>query len=173
MCGINGLYGVTDKGLVEESLQHMNDALAHRGPDDKGVFVGDVVGLGHRRLSIIDLSEAGHQPMATSDGRYQIVYNGELYNYKELKFELQRVPSGSKGKAFFFQTNTDTEVILAAYERWGRECLTKFNGMFAFAIWDSQEEELFVARDKMGIKPLYYFYSEGVLGFSSSGGVQP
>ncbi|MBL7883089.1 MAG: asparagine synthase (glutamine-hydrolyzing), partial [Bacteroidia bacterium] len=114
-----------------------------------------------------DLSAAGHQPMPSFDGRYQIVYNGELYNFKELKFELQRVVAGSNQQAYIFQTNTDTEVIIAAYIRWGADCVKRFNGMFAFAIWDTQNKELFIARDRLGIKPLYYFYTNGVFGFSS------
>lgn len=145
----------------------MNTAMQHRGPDDEGVFVNNTVALGHRRLSIIDLSSAGHQPMKSVDGRYQIVYNGELYNFKELKFELQRVVSGSGEQAYFFQTNTDTEVIIAAYARWGADCVKHFNGMFAFAIWDEQAKELFIARDRLGIKPLYYSYTNNVLAFSS------
>lgn len=141
--------------------------MKHRGPDDEGIFADEKIALGHRRLSIIDLSAAGHQPMYSPDGRYQIVYNGEIYNYKELKFELQRVNSGSNQQAYFFHTNTDTEVIIAAYLRWGTECVQHFNGMFAFAIWDNQNKELFIARDRLGIKPLYYFFSNGIFAFSS------
>lgn len=166
MCGINGIYGLASE-QVKEKIGRMNDAMRHRGPDDQGVFVKERIALGHRRLSIIDLSAAGHQPMASFDGRYQIVYNGELYNFRELKLELQRVVSGSGQQSYFFQTNTDTEVIIAAYARWGSDCLKRFNGMFAFAIWDTVKNELFIARDRLGIKPLYYFYTAGVLGFSS------
>jgi asparagine synthase (glutamine-hydrolysing) len=167
MCGINGIYGLTDRQIAKEKISAMNTCMSHRGPDDEGVFIGEKIALGHRRLSIIDLSAAGHQPMRSFDGRYQIIYNGELYNYKELKFELQRVVSGSDHKAYIFQTNTDTEVIIAAYARWGAGCLSRFNGMFAFAIWDDQLKELFVARDRLGIKPLYYFYTNGIFGLSS------
>jgi asparagine synthase (glutamine-hydrolysing) len=167
MCGINGIFGLTDSQIAEKKISAMNTCMSHRGPDDEGVFIGEKIALGHRRLSIIDLSAAGHQPMRSFDGRYQIIYNGELYNYKELKFELQRVVSGSDHKAYIFQTNTDTEVIIAAYARWGANCLARFNGMFAFAIWDDQLKELFVARDRLGIKPLYYFYTNGIFGFSS------
>ncbi|MBL7890331.1 MAG: asparagine synthase (glutamine-hydrolyzing) [Bacteroidia bacterium] len=167
MCGINGLVGIADIGIAKEKVNAMNERMRHRGPDDSGVFVEEKIALGHRRLSIIDLSSAGHQPMRSFDGRYQIVYNGELYNFKELKFELQRVVAGSGQQSYMFQTNTDTEVIIAAYARWGADCVKRFNGMFAFAIWDTINKELFIARDRLGIKPLYYFYTNGVLGFSS------
>ena len=167
MCGINGILGIADSGLAKQKVQAMNIAMKHRGPDDEGFFVNGDVALGHRRLSIIDLSAAGHQPMASFDGRFQIVYNGELYNFKELKFELQRVVSGSKESAYFFQTNTDTEVIIAAYARWGEDCVNHFNGMYAFAIWDTLKKELFIARDRLGIKPLYYIYTNNTLAFSS------
>lgn len=167
MCGINGILGLSDTTLAKQKVQAMNTAMKHRGPDDDGLFAEDEIVLGHRRLSIIDLSSAGHQPMQSHDGRFKIVYNGELYNYKELRFELKRVVSGSGEQAYFFQTNTDTEVIIAAYARWGEECVNHFNGMFAFAIWDSLKKELFIARDRLGIKPLYYLYTNNVLAFSS------
>lgn len=167
MCGINGVYGITDLHLAKQKIASMNRCMKHRGPDDEGIFAKEKIALGHRRLSIIDLSAAGHQPMQSHDARYTIVYNGELYNYKELKFELQRISSRSNQQAYFFQTNTDTEVIIAAYARWGAECVQHFNGMFAFAIWDDQQQELFIARDRLGIKPLYYCFTNGVLGFAS------
>lgn len=167
MCGINGLLGFPDKDSATQKVNAMNEAMIHRGPDDGGFFVNDKIALGHRRLSIIDLSSAGHQPMQSHDGRYQIVYNGEIYNFKELKFELKRVVSGSAEQAYFFQTNTDTEVIIAAYARWGTDCVNHFNGMFAFAIWDNHTNELFIARDRLGIKPLYYCFTNNVLAFSS------
>jgi len=168
VCGINGLYGLKESVLnAEQIITRMNNSLKHRGPDDGGVFISDNIALGHRRLSIIDLSAAGHQPMYSFDKRYTIVYNGELYNFKELKFELQRIVSGSGSQAYLFQTNTDTEVILAAYARWGADCLNKFNGMYAFAIWDNEKKELFIARDRLGIKPLYYFFTDGIFAFSS------
>jgi asparagine synthase (glutamine-hydrolysing) len=167
MCGINGIYGLEDTLLAKQKVSAMNTCMKHRGPDDEGIFAKEKIVLGHRRLSIIDLSSAGHQPMQSVDGRYHIVYNGELYNYQELKFELKRVVANSGQQAYFFQTNTDTEVIIAAYARWGADCLQRFNGMFAFAIWDDQLNELFVARDRMGIKPLYYCLTNGVFAFSS------
>lgn len=167
MCGINGIFGITDPLIAKQKISAMNTCMKHRGPDDEGVAVSGKMALGHRRLSIIDLSAAGHQPMESSDGRYLIIYNGELYNFKELKFELQRVVSGSNDKAYIFKTNTDTEVIIAAYARWGAACLKRFNGMFAFSIWDREKEELFIARDRLGIKPLYYLFANGVFAFSS------
>jgi len=169
MCGINGIYGIKNSEEAQSKLKKMNDALAHRGPDDEGVYFANEMALGHRRLSIIDLSAAGHQPMSSSDGRYTIVYNGELYNYKKIKLDLQRVTrdDSPENTNFIFRTNTDTEVILAAYIRWGKECLQQFNGMFAFAIWDNEKKELFIARDRLGIKPLYYYQKNNLFLFSS------
>lgn len=155
MCGING-FNFVDKGLIHE----MNETTKHRGPDDVGVFLSTNYSLGHNRLSIIDLSQAGHQPMHSKDKRYTIVYNGEIYNFLDIKNELI-------AKGYTFVSNTDTEVILHAYEEWGSECLEKFNGMFAFAILDNQTEQLFLARDRVGIKPLYYYHKDGVFIFSS------
>lgn len=136
----------------------MINALAHRGPDDEGIYVDTPIALGNRRLAIIDLSAAGHQPMSSKDGRYTIVYNGELYNYKDIKKSLPDYP---------FQTQSDTEVILAGWQRWGKECLQQFNGMFAFAIWDNKEKELCIVRDRLGIKPLYYYQKDDVFVFAS------
>jgi asparagine synthase (glutamine-hydrolysing) len=167
MCGINGIYGFGDGQQNDLLIRTMNKALAHRGPDDEGVFSDETIALGHRRLSIIDLSSAGHQPLFSADNRYCIVYNGELYNYKELRFELQRIAVGSGQTAYPFATGTDTEVILAAYLRWGKDCVKHFNGMFAFAIWDKTKKELFVARDRLGIKPLYYYIRGKTFLFSS------
>ena len=152
MCGIAGL-------LARESAIHirsMLDAIEHRGRDDEGVWTsaqvtadGAQMCLGHRRLSIIDTSQAGHQPMLSKDGRYAIIFNGEIYNYRELRHELK-----SKGYVFF--TDSDTEVLLNAFIEWGKDCLPRLNGMFAFAIWDELARTLTLARDRMGIKPLYY-----------------
>jgi asparagine synthase (glutamine-hydrolysing) len=167
MCGINGIWGMEDRGKAAHLIAGMNNRLAHRGPDDEGFFSDEYVNLGHRRLSIIDLSKAGHQPMFSSDKRYAIVYNGELYNYRDLRFELQRIVVGSAQSAYPFSTQTDTEVILAAFIRWGKDCVSHFNGMFSFAIWDCQEKKLFIARDRLGIKPLYYYYKDKLFLFSS------
>ncbi len=153
MCGING-FNFEDKGLIEK----MNTKIAHRGPDDTGTFLSSGISLGHNRLSIIDLSSAAHQPMSTPDGRYTIVYNGELYNFKEIKYELGE---------YEFISNSDTEVILYAFVKWGAKCLEKFNGIFSFAIWDKEKWELFLARDQFGIKPLYYYFKNNKFIFSS------
>ena len=143
MCGITG-FTWDDKQLVKQ----MTDIISYRGPDDSGHYTDSQISLGHRRLSIIDLSKAGHQPMTDDKESVVIVFNGEIYNYKELKKELE--------KKYQFKSNTDTEVLIYGYKEWGPELLNKLNGMFAFAIWDSTKKELFMARDRIGIKPLYY-----------------
>src|SRR3990172_7186489 len=112
----------------------MTNSLGHRGPDDEGIFIDRNLGLGHKRLSILDISQLGHQPMESDNGRYVIVHNGEIYNYREIRKELPDYP---------FKSNTDTEVILASYITWGKDCLKKFNGMFAFSIWDKEQRKLF------------------------------
>ena len=157
MCGINGIVNLGRTGNFGNQIRKMNAALAHRGPDNDGVFEKEGIALGHRRLSIIDLSSDGHQPMNYAN-RFTIVYNGELYNFRELKNELSEIT---------FKTNSDTEVILAAYAKWGENCLKHFNGMFAFAIYDQSNQELFIARDRLGIKPLYYSQINEQLIFSS------
>lgn len=168
MCGITGIVSSTinpDKltGIVKK----MNDLLAHRGPDNEGMWSHENVCLGHRRLSIIDLSCESNQPFFSNDKRYTIVYNGELYNYKELKLELQRNAYGKNEQPYFFKTESDTEVVLAAFIRWGNKCLNYFNGMYAFCIYDTQEKKLFIARDRVGVKPLYYYYDEEAFSFAS------
>lgn len=152
MCGIAGLISVNPEARIAEMLE----SVEHRGRDDEGVWTsnaiddaGRKVSLGHRRLSIIDTSAAGHQPMLSQNGRFVLTFNGEIYNYKELREEL-------KAKGHDFNTDTDSEVIIAAVKEWGAEALQKLNGMFAFAIWDDKERELILARDRVGIKPLYY-----------------
>ncbi len=161
MCGIFG-YLSADPGLDEERvLTRAVEALWHRGPDDRGTFRarhgGDRVGFAHTRLSIIDLSAGGHQPMLTPDGRYAIVYNGEIYNFQEIRAELEALGD-------VFRSTCDTEVALHAYARWGAGALTRFRGMFALAIWDERDGTLFLARDRLGIKPLYY--TRGPRGFA-------
>ena len=155
MCGING-FNFRD----EQAIQNMNGKTKHRGPDDVGVFMSGHWSLGHNRLSIIDLSSAGHQPMASGDKKFVITFNGEIYNFLEIKKELEAL--GHK-----FQSKTDTEVILGAYQQWGSDCLQKFNGMFALGILNTETEELFIARDRMGIKPLYYYHKNNQFIFSS------
>lgn len=157
MCGIAGIIKNKGTEVQEKDLRAMTDAIAHRGPDDEGIYLNGNIGLGHRRLSIIDVSSAGHQPMVNKNQTLWITFNGEIYNYIELKKEL-----GGK-----YQSNTDTEVILAAYEKWGAECVKKFNGIFAFAIWDKNKKLLFCARDHLGVKPFYYLQKNGVFYFGS------
>lgn len=180
MCGICGIVEVRSPGISLQKLQLMNDRVIHRGPDDGGFAVfcedGEVqvsrdmesiktvkaycIGLGHRRLSIIDLSQRGHQPMFDATGRYCIVYNGELFNYRELRDEM-------KSGGIQFISDSDTEVVLLSYIKWGAECLTKFNGMWSFAIYDRKDRILFCARDHFGIKPFYYMYGNGYFIFGS------
>lgn len=168
MCGINGFSSEKYSGTERLSIiRKMNTTLAHRGPDNDGIWEKDNLCLGHRRLSIIDLSAESNQPFFSGDGRYVVVYNGELYNYKELKLELQRSAQGEQALPYFFKTQSDTEVILAAYIRWGNKCLDYFNGMYAFAIYDTLKKKLMLARDRVGVKPLYYYYGEEGLMFSS------
>ncbi len=158
MCGIVGY--ISKDELIERSLfERMTDTLAHRGPDDRGTFYEDYMALGQRRLSIIDLSEKGHQPMPYMN-KYVIVLNGEIYNYIELREEL-----ASEG--YSFNSKTDTEVVVAAYDKWGKDCTNRFNGMWAFAIYDREKKELFCSRDRFGVKPFYYLYNENKFIFAS------
>ena len=165
MCGIAGLLSLPPAKNLSNRIQAMKGALSHRGPDDSGIYISSISGdrqsaLAHTRLSILDLSAAGHQPMSTTDGRYTITFNGEIYNFQDLRKELI-----SQGE--IFKSQTDTEIILKLYQKLGRECVTKLRGMFAFAIWDESEKTCFIARDPLGIKPLYYWYSHQTLVFAS------
>jgi len=163
MCGIVGLVDVKREygaDALDRIVAGMADRVAHRGPDGSGVHVDFPVALGHRRLAIIDLTEGAAQPMTYDDGRYVIVYNGEIYNYIELRELL--ITLGCR-----FTTHSDTEVILAAYKTWGQTCVTHFNGMWAIAIWDKQERELFLSRDRFGVKPLYIVHNERHFAFAS------
>jgi asparagine synthase (glutamine-hydrolysing) len=160
MCGICGIYNFGNSAPVSDKiLIDMNNALSHRGPDDSGIYINKNIAFAHRRLSIIDL-ENGRQPMANEDNTVWITYNGEIYNFMELKKQLAE-------KGHVFKTNCDTEVIIHSYEEYGTDCVLKFNGMFAFAVWDSREKILFLARDRLGIKPLYYTISNGNFVFAS------
>ena len=160
MCGIAGFTRLHKPDVEPGTLiRRMTAPLTPRGPDGEGFHVGAGIALGHRRLSIIDLA-GGAQPMAIENGRYQIVYNGEVYNYVELRVELER-----RGRVF--NTRSDTEVLLHQYALDGADALQQFNGMFAFAIWDRDEQRLFLARDRMGVKPLYYCVRDGELIFAS------
>jgi asparagine synthase (glutamine-hydrolysing) len=160
MCGIAGQFNFQRREPVErETIVRMARSIAHRGPDDEGFFIAGPVGLGFRRLSIIDLA-GGHQPMSDAEKTVWIVFNGEIYNYKELRAELL-------GKGHEFRTNSDTEVIIHGYKEWGTDVFNHLNGMFGLAIWDVPNERLVVARDAMGIKPVYYRIADGRLTFSS------
>lgn len=160
MCGIAGIVRFDRKPVKKESIQTMLKTIKHRGPDDQGVFVDKNVGLGHVRLSILDLTEAGHQPMTNSTGRYTIIQNGESYNYIELREEL-------KALGYTFKTQTDTEVVLNGYIEWGEAVLERLNGMFAMAIYDKEAQTVFLARDRFGVKPFYYYVDGEQMVFAS------
>jgi asparagine synthase (glutamine-hydrolysing) len=160
MCGIAGVLHLDGESASPVILRRMANAIAHRGPDGEGQFVDGPCGLAHRRLAILDLSPAGHQPMATADGRYVLVYNGEVFNYQELRIELESL-------GWLFNSRTDSEVVLKAYAQWGEASVSRFNGQFAFALWDKAERTLFLARDRYGIKPLYYWLAGDRMVFGS------
>lgn len=160
MCGICGIKNFNDLPVQSFSLENMMKRMKHRGPDDNGIFINKNLGFGFVRLSIIDLSDKGHQPMLDKEERFVIVHNGEVYNYKELREEL-------KNKGYKFRSNTDSEVILYSYIEWGEDCQTKFNGMWAFAIYDKDTGDLFISRDRFGIKPFYYFLDKNKFIFAS------
>lgn len=159
MCGICGIFDLSGAPINRDTLNRLNLAIRHRGPDGEGELVDREVGLGHRRLSIIDVGGGG-QPIGNEDGKVQVVFNGEIYNFIELRNELV-------GLGHQFKTQSDTEVIVHAYEQWGSACVKRFNGMFAFALWDAQKRELFLARDHLGIKPIYYVRIGSQLLFAS------
>jgi asparagine synthase (glutamine-hydrolysing) len=148
MCGISGIINRPNKQVTEQQIKKMNDLIKHRGPDDEGYFFKNSFALAHRRLSILDLSSDGHQPMHYME-KYTITYNGEVYNYVEIKEELEK-------EGYHFFSSTDTEVILASYDKWGVDCVDKFNGMWAFALFDKEKNIIFCSRDRFGIKPFYY-----------------
>jgi asparagine synthase (glutamine-hydrolysing) len=161
MCGINGILHLQSQKKVDRRiLTKMRDSLEHRGPDDAGLFIENNIGFGHRRLSILDVSSAGHQPFFSDDQRHVLVYNGEIYNFKEFYPEL-------KSKGFDIRTSSDTEVLLKLYKLYGLKMLSRLNGMFAFAIWDKLEKKLVIVRDRMGVKPLYYSFHNETFYFAS------
>src|SRR5687767_7398599 len=175
MCGINGIAFSSRSGQNVDPalLERMRDVIRHRGPDDEGIFFSGPIGLGHRRLSIIDVA-AGHQPMTNEDGTLHIIYNGEIYNHADFRSSLE-------AGGHTYRTHCDTETILHLYEEHGESCVNHLRGMFAFAIWDQRKRELFIARDRLGVKPLYYVHTgDGSLYFGSeiktlleAGGVRP
>ncbi len=163
MCGIVGYWGKDSADKL--TIERMAMRIKHRGPDDAGVWLNEEGGLAlaHRRLSVVDLTPAGHQPMISPCGRFTLVYNGEIYNHPELRADLER-----EGGHFDWCGHSDTETLLAALRHWGvRKTLQRMNGMFAFALWDSQENSLYLARDRMGEKPLYYGNNNGCFLFGS------
>lgn len=160
MCGIAGLINLNGDPVSPVLIQRMTDAIAHRGPDGEGQWIEGNVGIGHRRLAIIDPSPSGHQPMLSPDGRWVLTYNGEIYNFRELRLELE-----SKGHQF--RSKTDSEVMLHALIEWGPDAISRFNGMFAFALWDRRERKMLLARDRYGIKPLYYSFQGNRFVFAS------
>jgi len=160
MCGIAGATRNLLGKYPEKSLNRMNEVMVHRGPDMGEVTFDPDMGLCHRRLSIIDLSEDGRQPMVSQDGRYTIVFNGEIYNFQELREELV-------AKGYEFYSRTDTEVLLTLYAVHGPASLQKIRGMYAYAIWDNTKKELFAARDRIGKKPFYYYHQDNKFAFAS------
>ena len=160
MCGIAGIYNFNKEPASQGLISLMTSILSHRGPDGSGIWHKGHVGLGHRRLKIIDLSDRAQQPMTNEDGSIWLTYNGEIYNYKELREIL-------KSKGHMFISQSDSEVVLHAYESWDIKCLERFNGMFAFGLYDRKKEKLFLARDRLGIKPLFYHQDDKRLIFAS------
>lgn len=160
MCGVAGLIGIDGAPVSPVVLRQMTDAIAHRGPDGEGMWIEGCVGFGHRRLAVIDPSPAGHQPMISSDHRYVLSYNGEIYNFRELRSELEAV-------GYWFRSNTDSEVVLNALVQWDVGALSRFNGMFALALWDRKDRRLLLARDRYGVKPLYYARQRNIFAFGS------
>jgi asparagine synthase (glutamine-hydrolysing) len=160
MCGICGILNFSDNRVEEKNVRKMMAEIKHRGPDDEGIYLSENIGLGFVRLSIIDLSQSAHQPMFDESGRYVIIYNGEVYNYIEIREEL-------KTKGYKFKSNGDTEVVLYSFLEWGNDCLNRFNGMFAFVIYDTINKILFAARDRFGVKPFYYYLNNEKFIFGS------
>ncbi len=160
MCGITGIYHRDGRPVARALLKRMADTIQHRGPDDEGYYTDGPVGFGHRRLAIIDLSPTGRQPMGNETGDISLIYNGELFNFTKLRAEL-------RAAGHLFVSQSDTEVIIHAYEEWGEACVERFNGQFAFALWDGPRRKLFLARDRFGVKPLYYYVDSSMVVFGS------
>jgi asparagine synthase (glutamine-hydrolysing) len=160
MCGITGILNLNRNSVSISTLKKMTDIIRHRGPDGEGIWTDKYIGFGHRRLSIIDLSPLGNQPMQSEDGNFIITYNGEIYNFQNIKIELESL-------GYKFYSRTDSEVVLKSFMHWGKDCVFKFNGMFAFAVWNIEKDNLFLARDRYGIKPLYYYFKNDLFLFAS------
>ena len=160
MCGLAGVLQLDGAPVSHAVLTRMTEAVVHRGPDSEGYYVAGPIGFGHRRLAIQDPTPAGQQPMATPDGRYVLSYNGEVLNYRELRIELETL-------GHVFHSRSDTEVVLAALQRWGTDALVRFNGMFALCLWDAERRELLLARDRYGIKPMYVTHRGDTVLFGS------
>ncbi len=160
MCGIAGIFNLDGEPVPPKILKKMTDVLAHRGPDGEGQYINGFFGIGHRRLAIIDLSPAGHQPMVSANKQFILSYNGEIYNFQELRAELEML-------GHQFHSRTDSEIVLNSWVEWGENCVYRFNGMFAFSIWDKRTKTLFLVRDRYGIKPLYYATWGGTFLFGS------
>lgn len=160
MCGICGIYNYKyDHPVKKDLIEKMSDSMAHRGPDDRGTYLNNSIGFGFRRLSIIDI-KSGHQPMTDINKQIWIVFNGEIYNFKELKEELKSI-------GYIFRTESDTEVIINGYKEWGENVLNHLNGMFGLALWDELKKKLLIARDPMGIKLIYYKIVDDQIVFGS------
>ncbi len=160
MCGICGKLNFNGKGISRDLLKRMCRSFSYRGPDDEGIFIAPPIGLGHRRLSIIDLSAAGHQPMTNEDKTIWLVFNGEIYDFEHLRKELET-------KGHILKSRTDCETVIHLYEEEGIHGLQRLNGMFAFALWDERQQKLFLVRDRLGIKPLHYYWDGSSLLFAS------
>jgi len=160
MCGISGIFNLNKQPVSQHILKNMSDALAHRGPDGEGLYIDDYIGLGHRRLSILDTSNKAAQPMQSKDGNWVIVFNGCIYNYLELKLDLQ-------SKGHIFHSTGDTEVICEGLAAYGIDFIKKLNGMFAIAAWNKTTKELWLNRDRFGVKPLYIYLHNEVVLFAS------
>jgi asparagine synthase (glutamine-hydrolysing) len=159
MCGVAGIIDYHSIANSKTKMELMIRSLDHRGPDERGIYHSQFATLGNVRLSIIDI-EGGQQPLSDRSGRYWIVFNGEIFNYKELRSDLEQ-------KGIIFNTKSDTEVLVQLFSKYGKECLKLLNGQFVFAVWDKLKEELFIARDRVGIRPLFYNINNGVLSFAS------
>ena len=160
MCGILGIYNLDGSSVIRDSIVEMGNQINHRGPDGEGIFVQNNIGFVHKRLAILDPSENGQQPMHSKDGKWVVIFNGCIYNFKELREELV-------GKGHTFNSDSDTEVICEGLAAYGTSFFERFNGMFAIGAWNREEEKLYISRDRYGIKPVYYWFNGKILVFAS------